>query len=384
MLNFSFANPTKIHFGEQQIALIKNEIPADAKVLVTYGGGSIKSNGVYDQVVDALSEHTWFEFAGIEPNPSYQTCMKAVALVKEQHIDYILAVGGGSVADGSKFIAAAANYDGEPWDILSKGGEIKSAIALGVVLTLPATGSESNGNSVVSNLDTHEKLAFASPLVLPRFAVLDPAVTFSLPNRQVANGIVDAFVHTMEQYLTYDVGAKLQDRFAEGILMTLIEEGPKAFSEPDNYQVRANIMWSATMALNGLIGAGVPQDWATHMIGHEMTAMYGLDHAQTLAIVLPRMMAAQKETKRGKILQYAERVLGLDISDKDAAIEQAITATEGFFHSVNMPTRLSDYQLGEEVADKIVQQLERHGMTAIGERGQVTLDTSHAILLASV
>ncbi|WP_283709665.1 iron-containing alcohol dehydrogenase [Pseudoalteromonas prydzensis] len=384
MLNFSFANPTKIHFGEQQIALIKNEIPADAKVLVTYGGGSIKSNGVYDQVVDALSEHTWFEFAGIEPNPSYQTCMKAVALVKEKQIDYILAVGGGSVADGSKFIAAAANYDGEPWDILSKGGEIKSAIALGVVLTLPATGSESNGNSVVSNLDTHEKLAFASPLVLPKFAVLDPAVTFSLPNRQVANGIVDAFVHTMEQYLTYDVGAKLQDRFAEGILMTLIEEGPKAFSEPDNYQVRANIMWSATMALNGLIGAGVPQDWATHMIGHEMTAMYGLDHAQTLAIVLPRMMAEQKETKRGKILQYAERVLGLDISDEDAAIEQAITATEAFFHSVNMPTRLSDYELGEEVAGKIVQQLERHGMTAIGERGQVTLDKSRAILLASV
>ena len=384
MLNFSFANPTKIHFGEQQIALIKNEIPADAKVLVTYGGGSIKSNGIYDQVAAALSEHTWFEFAGIEPNPSYQTCMKAVALVKEKQVDYILAVGGGSVIDGSKFIAAAANYDGEPWDILAKGGEVKSAIALGVVLTLPATGSESNSFSVVSNLDSHDKLPFASPLVHPQFAVLDSAVTYSLPKRQVANGIVDAFVHTMEQYLTYDVGAKLQDRFAEGILMTLLEEGPKAFSEPDNYQVRANIMWSATMALNGLIGAGVPQDWSTHMLGHEMTAVYGLDHAQTLAIVLPRMMAEQKDTKRGKILQYAERVLGLDISDEDTAIEQAIAATEAFFHSVNMPTRLSDYNLGEEVADKIVAQLERHGMTALGEREQVTLDKSRAILLASV
>ena len=384
MLNFSFANPTKIHFGEQQIALIKNEIPADAKVLVTYGGGSIKSNGIYDQVAAALSEHTWFEFAGIEPNPSYQTCMKAVALVKEKQVDYILAVGGGSVIDGSKFIAAAANYDGEPWDILAKGGEVKSAIALGVVLTLPATGSESNSFSVVSNLDSHDKLPFASQLVQPQFAVLDPAVTYSLPKRQVANGIVDAFVHTMEQYLTYDVGAKLQDRFAEGILMTLLEEGPKAFSEPDNYQVRANIMWSATMALNGLIGAGVPQDWSTHMLGHEMTAVYGLDHAQTLAIVLPRMMAEQKDTKRGKILQYAERVLGLDISDEDTAIEQAIAATEAFFHSVNMPTRLSDYNLGEEVADKIVAQLERHGMTALGEREQVTLDKSRAILLASV
>ncbi|MFY8326942.1 iron-containing alcohol dehydrogenase [Pseudoalteromonas sp. ZZD1] len=384
MLNFSFANPTKIHFGEQQIALIKNEIPTDAKVLVTYGGGSIKSNGIYDQVAEALSDHTWFEFAGIEPNPSYQTCMKAVAVVKEKQIDYILAVGGGSVIDGSKFIAAAANFSGEPWDILAKGAEIKSAISIGVVLTLPATGSESNKMSVISNLDTDSKLPFGSPFVQPEFAVLDPAVTYSLPKRQVANGIVDAFVHTMEQYLTYDVGGKLQDRFAEGILMTLMEEGPKAFSEPDNYQVRANIMWSATMALNGLIGAGVPQDWATHMLGHEMTAIYGLDHAQTLAIVLPRMMAEQKEAKRGKILQYAQRVLGLDTSDEDAAIEQAIAATEAFFHSVNMPTRLSDYELGEEVADKIVEQLERHGMTALGEREQVTLDKSRAILLASV
>ena len=384
MLNFSFENPTKIHFGEQQIKEIQNEIPKNAKVLVTYGGGSIKKNGVYDQVKAALSEHTWFEFAGIEPNPSYQTCMKAVELVKEQQIDYILAVGGGSVVDGSKFIAAAAEFTGEPWDILAKGAEVKSAVALGVVLTLPATGSESNTFSVVSNLEPQDKLPFASEFVRPRFAVLDPAVTFSLPERQVTNGIVDAFVHTMEQYLTYDVGAKLQDRFAEGILMTLIEEGPKAFSEPDNYQVRANIMWSATMALNGLIGAGVPQDWATHMIGHEMTAVYGLDHAQTLAIVLPRMMAEQKDTKRGKLLQYAERVLGLDISDEDAAIDNAIAATEAFFHSVKMPTRLSDYKLDESVADKLVAQLERHGMTALGEREQVTLEKSRAILLASV
>ncbi|MGO2166994.1 iron-containing alcohol dehydrogenase [Pseudoalteromonas sp.] len=384
MLNFSFSNPTKIHFGEQQIAEIKQEIPKNSKVLVTYGGGSIKKNGIYEQVSDALSEHQWFEFSGIEPNPSYQTCMKAVALVKEKQIDYILAVGGGSVIDGSKFIAAAANFDGEPWDILAKGAEIKSAIALGVVLTLPATGSESNKMSVISNLETDSKLPFGSPFVQPQFAVLDPAVTYSLPKRQIANGIVDAFVHTMEQYLTYDVGGKLQDRFAEGILMTLIEEGPKTFSEPDNYQVRANVMWSATMALNGLIGAGVPQDWATHMLGHEMTAVYGLDHAQTLAIVLPRMMLEQQETKRDKILQYAERVLGLDITDENEAIKQAVVATEAFFHSVNMPTRLSDYNLGEEVADKIVSQLERHGMTALGEREQVTLDKSRKILLASV
>lgn len=384
MLNFSFVNPTQIHFGEGQISSLTSSIPQDAKVLVVYGGGSIKKNGVYEQVSNALNAHTWGEFAGIEPNPSYQTCMQAVAMVREQGYDYILAVGGGSVIDGCKFIAAAALFDGEPWDILGKGAEVKSALPLGVVLTLPATGSESNSFSVISNKDTNDKLPFATTLVQPQFAVLDPDVMKTLPERQLANGVVDAFVHTMEQYLTYPVNAKVQDRFAEGLLLTLMEEGPSVFGQDVSYEVRANVMWSATMALNGLIGAGVPQDWGTHMIGHELTAVYGLDHAQTLAIVLPRMMEEQKEPKRDKLLQYAQRVLGLDTSDPDAAIEQAIAKTEAFFHSVNMPTRLRDYGLGEEVADKIVAQLERHGMTALGEHQSVTLDKSRNILLRSV
>ncbi|OCQ20149.1 aldehyde reductase [Pseudoalteromonas luteoviolacea] len=384
MLNFNFYNPTEIFFGENQIAEITKAIPKEAKVLVVYGGGSIKKNGIYEQVSEALSEFSWGEFAGIEPNPTYQTCMQAVSTIKQEDYNYILAVGGGSVIDGSKFIAAAANFVGEPWDILSADTEVTSALPIGVVLTLPATGSESNSFSVVSNSETQDKLPFASIHVQPKFAVLDPQVMKTLPQRQLTNGVVDAFVHTMEQYLTYSVDAKVQDRFAEGLLITLMEEGPKLVSEEVDYKVRANVMWSATMALNGLIGAGVPQDWATHMIGHEITAVYGLDHAQTLAIILPRMMAEQKEAKRDKLLQYAERVLGLDITDEDSAMTSAIELTEQFFHSVQMKTRLSDYGIGEEAVDKITEQLERHDMTALGEQQAVTLDKSREIIRASL
>ena len=383
-MEFSFVNPTKIIFGQGQIASIQHEIPQSAKVLVIYGGGSIKQNGIYQQVTDALSEHQVFEFSGIEPNPSYETAMRAVAQIKEHNIDYLLAVGGGSVIDGTKFIAAAAKFDGEPWDILAKAAEVTDALPIGVVLTLPATGSESNSYSVVSKLDTNDKLPFASEKVQPKFAVLDAQVTKTLPERQLANGVVDAFVHVMEQYLTFDHGAKVQDRFAEGLLHTLIEDGPRVFAEPDNMVVRENLMWSATMALNGLIGAGVPQDWSTHMLGHEVTALYGLDHAQTLAIVLPRMMNAMRQQKEAKLLQYAERIWGITEQDKNLAIDQAIEKTEAFFHSVNMPTRLSDYQLDEKVADAVVEQLERHGMTELGESQQVTLDISRAVLKASV
>ncbi|QTL37068.1 iron-containing alcohol dehydrogenase [Pseudoalteromonas viridis] len=382
MLNFSFHNPTQILFGEGQIGAMSDSIPADAKVLVIYGGGSIKSNGIYQQVSEALANHNWGEFSGIEPNPSYQTCMQAVELIRAQGYTYLLAVGGGSVIDGSKFIAAAAEFDGEPWDILAKGAEIKSALDLGVVLTLPATGSESNSFSVVSNKETNDKLPFASPKVQPKFAVLDPQVMASLPERQLINGVVDPFVHVMEQYLTYPIDAKVQDRFAEGLLLTLMEEGPKLFSEQVDYKVRANVMWSATMALNGLIGSGVPQDWGTHMIGHELTAVYGLDHAQTLAVVLPRMMLEQRDAKRGKLLQYAERVMGLDISNEEQAIDLAIEKTEAFFQSLGMKTRLSDYGVGADAADKIVAQLERHGMVALGEHQQVDLAKSRAILAA--
>lgn len=293
MNNFNLHTPTRILFGKGAIAELRAQIPAQARVLITYGGGSVKKTGVLDQVYQALEGLDVLEFGGIEPNPAYETLMKAVELVRAEKVTFLLAVGGGSVLDGTKFIAAAAHYpeDKDPWNILlTRGNDVTSAIPMGSVLTLPATGSESNSGAVVSRRATGDKQAFMSDFVQPVFAILDPVYTYTLPVVQVANGVVDAFVHTIEQYLTYPVNAKVQDRFAEGLLLTLVEEGPKALAEPENYDVRANVMWAATMALNGLIGAGVPQDWATHMLGHELTAMHGLDHAQTLAIVLPALL----------------------------------------------------------------------------------------------
>jgi NADP-dependent alcohol dehydrogenase len=385
MLNFSFQNSTQIHFGEGQIAAIAKEIPADAKVLVTFGGGSIKSNGVYQQVTKALENHQWSEFSGIEPNPSYHTLMRAVEQIKAEKLDYILAVGGGSVIDGSKFIAAAACYQGDdPWDIIAKQHPVDSALALGAVLTLPATGSETNPAAVVTRDGT--KLPFYALAVRPKFAVLDPSVTLSLSPRQVSNGVVDAFVHVMEQYLTYPVNAKIQDRFAEGILLTLIEEGPKALAEDSsqNLEVRANIMWAATMALNGLIGAGVPQDWASHMLGHELTAAYGVDHARSLSITLPAVMKIRREAKADKLLQYAERIWGISEGDKQQRIDQAIAATEAFFRSMQVPVRLSDIDLAESDVEVLLGKLEQHQMVALGEDKKITLDVSREILNAAL
>lgn len=385
MLDFSFHNPTHIHFGKEQIAKIAQEIPKDAKVLLLYGGGSIKKNGVYDQVVASLKDHQWLEFSGIEPNPSYDTLIKALPIIKDNNINYLLAVGGGSVVDGVKFIAAAAHYEGDDaWNILAKQESVTSALPIGAVLTLPATGSESNGNSVVTRGDN--KLAFSSALVKPQFAVLDPAFTLSLSEHQVSNGVVDAFVHIMEQYLTYDVNAKVQDRFAEGLLQTLIEEGPKALASEskEDLEVRANIMWSATLALNGLIGAGVPQDWATHMIGHELTGLYGIDHARTLSIVLPGVMKVKQAQKRDKLLQYAKRVWQISAATDDEIIAQGIAKTEEFFKAMGVPVRLSDVELDANDVDKIVDKLEQHGMKALGEHGDIDLATSKQILLTAL
>jgi NADP-dependent alcohol dehydrogenase len=385
MLNFTFQNPTKIHFGEGQIKAISKAIPKDAKVLLVYGGGSIKNNGVYQQVTSALENHTWFEFSGIEPNPSYDTLMKAQSIIQAEKIDYLLAVGGGSVVDGAKFIAAAALFEGDdPWDILADNQPVTKALPIGTVLTLPATGTESNGNSVVTR--DGNKLAFSSPLVCPLFAVLDPSVTLSLSDRQVGNGVVDAFVHTIEQYLTYSVNGKVQDRFSEGLLQTLVEEGPKvlAAETKDDLEIRANVMWSATMALNGLIGAGVPQDWSTHMIGHELTGAFGIDHARTLSIVLPAVMKVRREQKRGKLLQYAERVWKITEGDEDSRIDKAIAATEDFFKTMQVPTRLSDVDLGASDIDMLIERLEQHGMTALGEQGDINLDISREILNQAV
>ena len=379
MNNFTLFNPTRILFGTGRIADIAREVPANARILITYGSGSIVKTGTLAEVKAALNGFTLFEFAGIEPNPTYETLMQAVELARRERIDFLLAVGGGSVIDGTKFIAAAIPFDGEPWDILAKRAPISSAIPFGSVLTLPATGSEMNCGAVITKRFSDDKLAFINTLLYPRFSVLDPTKTFTLPARQIANGVVDAFVHTIEQYLTFPCDAKVQDRFAEGLLLTLIEDGPIALKEPENFAVRANIMWTATLALNGLIGAGVPGDWATHMLGHELTALHGLDHAQTLAVVLPAMLQVRREEKHAKLLQYAERVWNLRDGDEETRIDTAIENTRQFFESLGVPTRLSAYGIGRDAIPALLAQLERHGMVALGEHRSLKLEGSRQV-----
>jgi NADP-dependent alcohol dehydrogenase len=379
MQNFTFHNPTRILFGKGRIADISREIPAGARVLITYGGGSVVKTGTLAEVKSSLKGYTVFEFSGIEPNPTYETLMQAVELARREKIDFLLAVGGGSVIDGTKFIAAAVPFAGDPWDILAKQAKVKTAIPFGCVLTLSATGSEMNNGAVVTRRASNDKLVFLSSQVFPRFSVLDPVKTFTLPPRQVANGVVDAFVHVIEQYLTYPVDAKVQDRFAEGLLLTLIEEGPKALQERENYSVRANLMWTATLALNGLIGAGVPQDWATHMLGHELTVLHGLDHAQTLAVILPAMLQMRRKEKREKLLQYADRVWGLHEGSADARIDQAIEHTRRFFESLQVPTRLSAYGISANAIPALVAQLQRHGAVALGEHQDFDIQRSQRV-----
>jgi NADP-dependent alcohol dehydrogenase len=373
MKDFEFYNPVRIFFGKDQISKIAGQIPASANILLIYGGGSIFRNGVYAKIKEALKDFNLTEFGGIEPNPTYETSMQAVELIREKKIDYLLAAGGGSVIDATKFIAVAALYEnGDPWDILSKHVPIVASLPFGVILTLPATGSEMNGNSVMSRRSTVEKLAFSSPLSFPRFSVLSPEAAGSLPREQVANGVVDAFVHVIEQYLTYPVNAPIQDRFAESILITLIEEGPKVYADPSDYESMANLMWSATMALNGLIMCGVPGDWSVHSIGHELTALHGIDHARTLAIVLPGLWRTLKAEKGAKLLQYGKRVWNITEGTDGERIEAAITRTEEFFRSLGIKTRLADYGVKEDTIEEIVNRFEKRSWLTLGDRGLTT------------
>jgi NADP-dependent alcohol dehydrogenase len=381
MLNFTFYNPTKIIFGSGTIKDIAKEIPKESKIMITYGGGSVKHNGVLDEVKAALQGYDIDEFAGIESNPTYETLMKCVEKIRNRKTDFLLAVGGGSVIDGTKFIAAAVNYAGEPWDIVkSYGSGVQKAIPFGTVLTLPASGSEMNCGAVITRLSTKTKLPFMNPRLFPKFSVLDPTKTFTLPASQIGNGVVDTFVHVTEQYLTYPVSGKVQDRFAEGLLLTLIEEGPKALAEPQNYDVRSNLMWCATLGLNGLISAGVPQDWATHMVGHELTALHGLDHAKTLAILLPAMLKIRRDDKKQKLLQYAERVWGIAQGDEDARIDAAIDKTRDFFERMQIKTRLCDYGITAKSIPAVVEQLKAHGMVKLGEKFNVTPEMVEKIM----
>jgi len=385
MFNFDFYNPTRIVFGRDTIGRLDDLVPVEARVLLLYGGQSAEKTGTLAQVREALGARHVQAFGGIEPNPSYETLMQAVALVREQRVDFLLAVGGGSVIDGTKFVAAAVGYAGDAWDILeTRGAKIRHALPFGSVLTLPATGSEMNNSGVVTRRATQAKLPFRSAHVFPQFSILDPTKTQTLPVRQLANGVVDAFVHVMEQYLTYPIDARVQDRFAEGLLQTLIEIGPLMLEESADYSTRANLMWTATLALNGLIGAGVPQDWSTHMIGHELTALHGIDHARTLAIVLPANLEVRREAKRAKLLQYAERVWQIRQGDEEQRIDAAIQQTRTFFESLGLPTRLSAYQLGADAIDALINQLAAHRLTALGEHSDVSLDVSRQVLEASL
>ncbi|KDR94539.1 NADP-dependent alcohol dehydrogenase [Peptoclostridium litorale DSM 5388] len=382
MFNFDFYNPTQIVFGKERMGELDKLVPEDAKVLITYGGGSVKKFGTLQKVRESLGNRTVFEFGGIEPNPRYETLMKAVEIVKSEGVDFLLAVGGGSVMDGTKFISLASSYRGDDAQELlidrRKVMKISKAVSIGTVVTLPATGSEMNSGAVITS--SYGKLPIFSPLVFPKFSILDPTLTFTLPKAQVANGIVDTFIHTVEQYVTYPAEGRLQDRMAEGILQTLIEIGKKTIEDPEDYDARANLVWCATMGLNGLIGSGVPQDWTTHMIGHELTAMFGIDHGKTLALLQPAIWEVRRENKREKLVQYAQRVWDIKEGDDDFKIDSAIEKTRGFFESLGIKTRLSDYGVTEEKIENVVKALESHGMTALSETNDVTLDVSREIL----
>lgn len=383
MLNFELYNPVKLVFGKGEIEKLSTLIPKESKILVAYGGGSIFKNGIYDQVKSALEGFDVVEFGGIEANPYFETLMKAVEIIREQKIDFILGVGGGSVIDGVKFISAAAKFEGNPLDILQKRIIFKEGadvVPFGTVLTLPATGSEMNSGSVVSIKATQEKRDFGGSAMFPKFSICDPTVIASLPKRQLQNGVIDAYVHVLEQYLTYPHKGFLQDRIAESILQTLIEIGPDVVENPTDYALASNFMWSCTMALNGLIQKGVPSDWATHMIGHELTALYNIDHARTLAIIGPNLYRVLFETKKEKLAQYGKRVFQLAGTDEEIA-RQAIEATVVFYHTMGMKTKISENASNiENTADFIVNRFEERGWKALGERQNITLEKLREIV----
>lgn len=382
MNNFILHNPTKIIFGKGQIATLPNHISKDKKILLTYGAGSIKKNGVYEQIITALKGYTVIEFGGIEPNPKLEQLMEAIPLIEKNNINFLLAAGGGSVIDGTKFIAAAADFKGDPWTIMTNDpSPITTALPLGCVLTLPAAGSEMNCGMVISKKTSSDKLASGHDFLYPQFSILDPTVTYDLPPKQTANGIVDAFVHVVEQYLTYPVDAPVQDRFAEGILLTLIELASKIFVNPHDYNLRANLMWCATWALNDHIGIGVPNDWATHRLGHEITARFGIDHGESLAIVLPSLLNIKRAQKREKLLQYATRVWNINIGTEDEKIAMAILNTEKFFANMGVKTKLRDYGISADAIPELLQQLKNHGLTALGEHADIDLRQSEQIYL---
>lgn len=383
MNNFDLYNPTKLIFGQGEISKLKQEIPQGSKVLILYGGGSIKRNGIYDEVKQALEDFEVLEFGGIPANPEYSVLIKALEVIKTQNIDFLLAVGGGSVIDGTKFLSSAALYEGEkPWNILADRIRTEVGMPFGTVLTLPATGSEMNSGAVITNKETHEKLGMGGPGLFPKFSVLDPNVIKSIPKRQLANGLVDSFTHVLEQYMTYPIQALLQDRIAEGILQTIIEISPAVIkNDPEDYKTKTNFMWSCTMALNGLIQKGVPTDWAIHAMGHELTSLYGIDHARTLSIITGSHYRHNFESKKEKLAQYAERVWNINEGSIEEKAQLAIEKTEVFFQSLEMPIALSEVvDKPEGTAEKIEKTFIERGWLVLGDRGQVKPEDAKTIV----
>lgn len=386
MLNFELYNPTNYIFGKNQIEKLPTLIPENAKILLVYGGGSIFKNNIYNQVIQALKTFEVIEFGGVEANPVYETLLKAVEIVKKENINFILAVGGGSVIDGVKFISGATNFDGNTIDILRNRilfKDISKVIPFGTVLTIPATGSEMNSGAVISVAATHEKLTLGGSALFPKFSICDPTVIQSLPKKQIQNGVVDAFVHVLEQYLTYPHDAILQDKIAESILQTLIEIGRKVVENPFDYKLASNLMWCCTMALNGLIQKGVPSDWATHSIGHELTALYQIDHARTLAIIGPNLYKVMFETKKEKLAQLGKKVFNLS-GNNDEIATNAINELVLFFKTMGMETKLSETVTNyQETANIIVTRFNERGWKALGERQNITLEKVREIVESS-
>jgi len=373
-LKFTYQNPTVIQFGVGKIKSLVRFLEKDAKILIVYGGGSIKTNGVYDQVQTALEGYSLFEFNGVEPNPTIETMNKAINIIKKENIDFVLAVGGGSVIDGCKYLVAAALYEGDGWDFLDGSKVIKEALPLGVILTLPATGSESNSFAVVSKKATDEKRSLDSRFLFPTFAILDPSIMSTLSDRQLGNGLVDAFIHTCEQYITYPTSSLVQDGYSETLLKGLVELA-NTWEDRKSLQWCENLMWIANQALNGLLGVGVPQDWATHCIGHELTAFYGIDHARSLAVVQPQLLRVMMDEKQEKLIQLGQTVFGI----KDDA-EATIIAMEKLYEKVGLTTNLNDYEIDKHVISNVVTALEKHGMSKIGENASITLEHTSKIL----
>ncbi len=376
MKNFIFHNPTRLVFGKGQIAKLSELLPDNVNLMITYGGGSVTKNGVYDQVKAALKGRNYVEFWGIEPNPQVETLRKAIHTGKVNNIDYLLAVGGGSVLDGTKLIAAGIISDTDAWDIVLQG-EVKKQIPFASVMTVPATGSEMNGGAVITRAETQEKFSFGGNY--PVFSILDPEVTYSLSGHQIACGLADAYTHVLEQYLTTPGQSRLMDRWAEGVLLSLIEIAPQIKANPTNYDLMADYMLAATLALNDFIRMGITQDWATHQIGHELTALHGTTHGHSLAIVLPGLLRVLKDQKKDKLLQYGERIFGITEGTETERVDKAIAMTEQFYRSLGLTTRLSEEGIGEETIEKVSRRFTDRGV-AYGENRNVTGDITREIL----